>query len=146
MKTVAKYNTLKGVSTAMTIGTPMATLLLCGDLFVHRSETAISACGVMTILILALVFKDKILENFKVPSAFMLCAILLVLIYTIKNIIVPMEYVCWATLITSGIDEFTFKQMYKRMEIMFPEQVKAYKHLGFILCKTEELEAMKTNG
>ena len=64
MKPVAKYNTCKGVSTVLTVGTPIITLLCCGDMFVHKSSTAISAAGMFGILIAALFLKDKIAENF----------------------------------------------------------------------------------
>lgn len=142
MKTVAKYNTLKGVSTALTVGTPIVTLLLSGDLFVHRSATAMSAAGVFTIILLAFIFKDKIVEHWKVPSAFVISAALLTLILIIENILLPIKNVCIATMIATGVDEATFKGMYKRMELRFPEKAKSYKHFGFLCLKTPELEAM----
>ena len=139
MKPVAKYNTCKGVSTVLTVGTPIITLLCCGDMFVHKSSTAISAAGMFGILIAALFLKDKIAENFKVPSAFIVSAVALVFIYIVKNIFEPMEYICWATLITSGVDEVTFKQFYKAMELTFPDSIKAYKHVGFIFGTSDKL-------
>ena len=60
MKNVAKYNIFKGVSTLLTFGTPLLTLSCCGDFFVHRSETAISAAGIFAIVICLLLFKDKV--------------------------------------------------------------------------------------
>ena len=66
MKTVAKYNTFKGISTLLTAGTPFISLLSCSELFVHRSETAISAAGVFAMLFAILFFKDKLLENFAI--------------------------------------------------------------------------------
>ena len=80
-----------------------------------------------------------IAENFKVPSAFIVSAIALVFIYLVKNILEPMEYICWATLITSGVDEVTFKQFYKAMELTFPDSIKAYKHVGFIFGTSDKL-------
>ena len=78
MKTVAKYNTFKGVSTGLTIGTPIVTLICCGEMFVHRSDTAISAAGIFAILFSFLFFKDKIIEKFKSPSALVLSIAILV--------------------------------------------------------------------
>ena len=60
MKPIAKYNTYKGVSTVLTVGTPIITLACCSDMFVHRSETAISAAGMFGLLLAALLLKDKI--------------------------------------------------------------------------------------
>ena len=51
MKTVAKYNICKGVSDVLTLGTPITTLLLCSDFFIHRSDTAISAAGIFVIIV-----------------------------------------------------------------------------------------------
>ena len=79
MKTVAKYNICKGVSTLLTMGTPIVTLACCGSFFRERSSTAISAAGLMVILISLLFAKDKIAENFKAPSAFAIAGIVLVL-------------------------------------------------------------------
>lgn len=59
MKPVAKYNLYKGISTAMTVGTPIATLAACGDLFIHRSETAISAAGVLQYLLFVYFLKTR---------------------------------------------------------------------------------------
>lgn len=139
MKPILKYNLYKGVSTVLTVGTPIITLLCCGDMFVHKSSTAISAAGMFGILIAVLFLKDKIAESFKVPSAFIVSAVALVFIYLVKNILEPMEYICWATLITSGVDEVTFKQFYKAIELSFPKSVNAYKHIGFIFGTSDKL-------
>lgn len=140
MKQVAKYNTFKGVSTALTVGTPIVTLACCGDFFVHRSDTAISAAGVFVLFILLLFFKDKIAENWKMPSTFVLSAVMLILIVMIENIILPIKYVCITTMISSGIDELTFKRFYKQVEALLPEQAKMFKHVGFIFTTTDSLE------
>ena len=139
MGKVAKYNLLKGISTLATIGTPLITLLCCSDFFVHRPDTAISATGVFAILITILLLKDKIAENFKMPSAFILSTVVFILILLIQNIIEPMKMVALATMVASGIDEITFKRFYKSIELSFPEQVKSYKHVGFVFTTTNKL-------
>ena len=148
MKSVAKYNAFKGVSTALTVGTPLITLACCGDFFVHRTETAISAAGLFAILIAALFFKDKIAEKFKSPSALIISIAVLILCVLIENIILPVKYVCIATIASSGIDELTFKNWYKRIENAFPERVGDYKHAGFVFTTTQKLieEAKISNG
>ncbi len=140
MKNVAKYNLFKGLSTVLTVGTPIITLAFCGNFFRERSATAISAAGVFVILIVALFAKDKIAENFKVPGAFAIALTCLIGLYLVENIIVPMKYVCWATTAAAGIDALTFKNAYKQMEMLLPEQQKAYKHFGFIFTTTKNLE------
>ena len=105
MKEVGKYNTFKGISTLLTIGTPIITLACCGDFFVERPATAISAAGVFAILIALLFAKDKLAEKLKSPSAFIVSAAVLVIIVVVENILLPMKYVCIATMIASGVDE-----------------------------------------
>lgn len=140
MKTVSKYNLFKGVSTALTMGTPIVTLLSCSELFIHRSDTAISAAGIFAILIVALLFKDKIAENFKVPSAFVLSLVILVLVVLVENVMLPVKYICITTMIASGIDEVTFKRFYKQIEAKFPQEAQLYKHFGFLFTTTDTLE------
>ena len=139
MKTVAKYNTCKGVSTALSVGTPLVTLALCGDFFVHRSDTAISAAGIFAILIAMLFFKDKIAEKFKSPSALVVSIIVLVLILLVENILYPVKCVCIATIAACGVDELTFKNWYKQIEKGLPEDSDTYKHFGFIFTTTQKL-------
>lgn len=144
MKQVAKYNTFKGVSTALTIGTPIVTLACCGDFFVHRSDTAISAAGMFALFIVVLLFKDKFAENFKMPSTFILSLVMFILLLMVEKIMLPMKYVCMATMIASGADELTFKRFYKRIELALPQQAQTFKHAGFIFTTTKNLEAMNT--
>lgn len=146
MSNVAKYNTYKGVSTALTVGTPIITLACCGDMFVQSSGASISAAGVFTILILVLIFKDKIVENFKVPSAFVVAMVMLVLIYLVENIITPIKCVCWATVIASSVDTITFKKFYKQIEILLPDEAKAFKHFGFLFTSNDKLEELRDKG
>ena len=146
MKTVAKYNTFKGVSTFLTVGTPMITLACCGELFVHRAETAISAAGVFAILIAVLFFKDKLAEKFKSPSALIVAVAVLVLCILVEHIILPIKYVCIATIAACGVDEVTFKSWYKKLEKSFPEQAADYKHIGFVFTTTKKLTEEQANG
>lgn len=144
--TVIKYNAFKGVSTLLTVGTPLITLSCFGDLLVKRSETAISAAGIFTLLIVALFFKDKIAEKFKSPSALVVASIVLVICILTEHIIIPVKYVCIATIAASGIDELTFKRWYKEVEKKFPEQASDYKHIGFIFTTTKKLMETESNG
>lgn len=143
MKSVAKYNIYKGVSTALTVGTPIATLCSCSDLFIHKSGTAISAAGIFAILLTLLFAKDKIAENFKVPSTFVISLVTLILLLMVERIIEPVKYVCITTMIASGVDELTFKRFYKCIEFTFPEQSQAFKHFGFMFASTNSLKEMK---
>ena len=139
MKQVGKYNTFKGISTLLTMGTPIITLACCGDFFVERPATAISAAGVFAILIALLFAKDKLAEKIKSPSAFIVSAAVLVIIVVVENILLPMKYVCIATMIASGVDELTFKRMYKALECKMPQCWQAYEHFGFIFAKTQDI-------
>ena len=139
MKQVGKYNTFKGISTLLIIGTPIITLACCGDFFVERPATAISAAGVFAILIALLFAKDKLAEKIKTPSAFIISAAVLVIIVVVENILLPMKYVCIATMIASGVDELTFKRMYKALECKMPQCWQAYEHFGFIFAKTQDI-------
>lgn len=139
MKEVGKYNTFKGISTLLTMGTPIITLACCGDFFVDRPATAISAAGMFAILIALLLGKDKLAEKVKFQSAFIISAVVLVLIVVMENILLPMKYVCIATLIASGIDELTFKRLYKALEYKMPQCWQAYEHFGFIFARTQDI-------
>ena len=139
MKPVAKYNTCKGISTALTVGTPIVTLCCCSDMFIHRSETAISAAGIFAILLALLFAKDKIAENFKVPSAFVVSLVSLIAICMVEELIQPLKYVCITTLCTTGVDEVTFKRMYKRIESKFPQGYESNKIAGFMVTTSSSL-------
>lgn len=140
MKRVAKYNTFKGVSTVLTLGTPIVTLACFGDFFIHRSETAISAAGIFAAIIVMLIFKDKFAENWKAPSAFIVSTIMVILILFIEHIILPMKYVCIMTMVSTGIDELIFKRVYKQIEELLPKEAKAYKKIGFLFTHSSTLE------
>ena len=139
MKTVMKYNVYKSISTLLTVGSPIITLSLCSDFFIHRSSTAISAAGMFSILISLLFLKDKIAENFKMPSALVLSITTFVLASMIENLVLPVKVVSLVTMITSGIDEFTFKRLYKNMDILLPDNVKSQKKFGFIFGTSDKL-------
>lgn len=143
MKPVAKYNTCKGISTVLTLGTPITTLAICGAEIVTPAGK-ISFAGAMVILITLLFAKDKLAENFKVPSAFVVSIVGLLLILLIENILVPIKAVFIATMITSGVDELTFKNFYKQTEILLPEQAKAFKKFGFIFASSEQILSFTT--
>ena len=138
MKPVAKYNTCKGISTVLTLGTPITTLAICGAEIVTPAGK-ISFAGAMVILITLLFAKDKLAENFKVPSAFVVSIVGLMLILLVENILVPIKAVFIATMITSGIDELTFKSFYKQIEALLPEQAKVFKKFGFIFASSEKI-------
>ena len=98
-----------------------------------------SAAGVFVILIALLFAKDKLAEKIKSPSAFIVSAAVLVIIVVVENILLPMKYVCIATMIASGVDELTFKRMYKALECKMPQCWQAYEHFGFIFAKTQDI-------
>lgn len=139
MKEVCKYNIFKAISLLMTVGTPLLVVCLCSDFIVTSSAASISMTGVIAILFSALFFKDKIVENFKLPSPFMIASIMFISILFLESILIPAKYACLGTMITAGLDELTFKRIYKRIELSFPEKVKMYKHFGFVCCKSETL-------
>lgn len=139
MGKVGKYNIYKGISTLLTIGTPIITLCSCSEMFVHRADTAISAAGVFTILIMILFAKDKLLEHFKMPSAFVVSVVTLLLILVVESIILPVKYVCIATLCTTGVDELSFKRFYKSIESEFPDKASSKKFAGFMFTTTKSL-------
>ena len=146
MGAVAKYNTFKGVSTVLTVGTPIATLLCCGDMFVHRSDTAISVAGIFAAIIMLLIFKDKIAENWKMPSALVTSIVILVFTLLIEKILFPIKLVCITTIAATSCDELLFKRFYKRLEKLFPAEAASYKHFGFIFTSTTTLNQYKQGG
>ena len=139
MKSVAKYNIFKAISMLLTVGTPIVTICSCSDLIVHRSDTAISTAGMFAILISLLFAKDKVAEHLKMPSAFVLSTVVFIFIIVLESILLPMKYVCIATMCTSGLDELTFKRFYKNVESSLPEQASRKKIAGFIFSTTKSL-------
>lgn len=142
MKQVGKYNLYKGISTLLTIGTPIATLACCAGTFLQTPHQTVSATGIFAILIAALFLKDKLAENFKVPTPFVLSAVIFVLVILVESLIQPIKFVCLATMIASGVDELTFKKFYTRIEAFLPKGAETYKTVGFYFTKTDRM--MKT--
>ena len=89
--------------------------------------------------------KNKIAENFKLPSPFIIATVLFIVIILIESILIPAKYTCLVVMIACGIDEISFKRIYQRIEILLPEKKEAYKHLGFYFCKTETMIGDNTN-
>lgn len=145
MKQVAKYNTSKGISTVLTLGTPIATLAACGTEIVTPAGK-LSFAGVIVVLLTILFAKDKIAENFKMPSAFVVSMVGFFLILLVENILVPIKAVFLVTMITSGIDELTFKRFYKEIEGLLPKQAKVFKHFGFIFASTDKIMSYMPQG
>ena len=139
MTLVSKYNTFKGISTVLTVGTPMISLASCSELFVHRSDTSISAAGIFAILFAILFLKDNIVENFKIPSPFIISVCGLIVISLIESIIYPLKIVFITTVVVTGIDTLTFRRIYKNIERSLPENVSKYFKFGFIFGKTDEI-------
>ena len=95
--------------------------------------------GMFAIFLSVLLFKDKIAENFKVPSAFVISVVSLVLLLMVESLIQPLKYICIATAITSGVDELTFKRFYKIVESKFPQGCEVNKLFGFMLTTSKKL-------
>lgn len=131
MSKVAKYNTYKGISTALAFGTPITTMFVVGDFFTKRPAAAISGAAVFALLLTALFAKDKLAEKFKAPSALVVAVVVLVFCVIVENILLPIKIIALTTIIACGVDEMTFKNFYKRVEISFPDKAAAYKRFGF---------------
>lgn len=145
MKLVAKYNTFKALSLAVTAGVPIATAAIFSNMFVQSTSTSISTAGVIALLIAALTFKDKLLEEIKFPTGFKISVALLIIILVIESIIVPMKLVLISACIAFGGDTLIFKRIYTNVEYDLPEKHNKYKHFGFIFCKTETLIGEDSN-
>lgn len=145
MHKVARYNIFKGVSTLLGVGTPLITLFCTRSSFIYSPAGAVSFTGVVTILLAGLFFKDKIAENWKVTSVFVVSTIIFVSIILLEHILQPMKLVCLTTMIASGIDELTFKRFYKQIEEQLPECSKYHKFIGFMFTTTARLEK-ESNG
>jgi len=145
MASVAKYNTFKGISTLLGVGTPLITLLCTSKSFVYTPEGAISFTGVIAMLFAALFLKDKIAENWKAPSVFIVASIIFIGVIVIEHIISPIKWIALITMVTSGIDEITFKRWYKVIEASLPESAKYHKVIGFLFTTTKKLKEEETN-
>lgn len=144
MNKVAKYNTFKAVSTALTFGTPVATMLITGDMFIKQPSTAISGAAVFAFLLSAMFLKDKLAEKFKSPSALVISVVVLALCLILESVIFPVKIICIATIAACGTDELSFKMLYKRIEMGMPSEVAGLKKFGFIAarqCTVDGLES-----
>lgn len=143
MKFVLKYNVLKSISLLLTIGTPSITMLVLNTALADSPSGAISIVGIIAIFMGLFFAKDKLAENIKVPSPLLAAIIMFVLIILLESIIVLAKYTSLITIAICGIDELTFKNWYKRLELTFSKthkiDVQDYKKLGFIISTTKEL-------
>ena len=139
MKSVGKYNLAKGISTVLTIGTPIVTLACLSGTFLQTPHQTMSATGVFAILLAMLFFKDKIAENFKMPTPLLLSAVIFVMILLVESILQTIKMVCVATIVTSGVDELTCKRIYKQIEGFMPKGAENFKMFGFYFTTTKAM-------
>lgn len=145
MSNLAKYNISKGVSTVLTMGTPIVSMFCCGDFFVKKTSASISAVGIVCILFVLLFTKDKIAENWKVPSAMIVAGIIFALTSMVKAIIEPIQIISFVTFIACTLDEATVKSLYKRYELLLPASASVYKKFGFIFATMNMLNKEEPN-
>ena len=145
MKPVAKYNTCKALSTVLTVGTPIATMACCSDMFVHRSDTALSAAAVFAFLLSALFIKDKILNFIKAPSALVISIIGFVFCVVVGNIIDTLRIVFGITMLACITDELTFKRMYNAVIYGLPENYVQFEKFGFLFTHSSTLLPEEVN-
>ena len=143
MKPILKYNLLKGISMILSVGTPTSTMIILNESLADSPAGAISIAGIIVILMAALIMKDKIAENFKMPSALVLSISLFIIILLLENIIVLAKYTCVATAMICAIDELTFKSWYKRLEKSiikkYDVDLNDYKKIGFIFGTSKKI-------
>ena len=139
MKQVAKYNLFKLLSVLITcIPTLLVSYHFTKDI-VKDPGQSISLAGVIGIIVVAAFMKDKIAENFKMPSPFIVSTIIFIFVIVIEKILVGVKFTCLSAMIFCAIDELIFKRIYKRLDMLMPENKEVYKHFGFYFCKTETL-------
>lgn len=141
MTNIAKYNTYKGVSTALTFGTPIVSAACLGDFFVKSPESAMSGTAVFAILLATLFAKDKLVEHFKAPSALIVALIVFMFCIVVENILLPLKIVSAVTMAACGLDELTFKNLYKRVEMKLPLTAQPYKRFGFYGVRQRTLDS-----
>lgn len=141
MKQVGKYNLFKAISTVLTVGAPIITLACCGETFINEPKASLSAGAVFAILFSALFLKDKLAETFKAPSAFIISCIGLIFVVVVENLLTTMKVLFIVTMITSGVDELTFKRFYKAIETALPQCAQSHKFAGFLLTTTAKVQA-----
>lgn len=141
MTNIAKYNTYKGISTALTFGTPIITMACIGECFT-RPSAAISSAAVFALLLSALLTKDKLAENFKTPNALIIAIVVFVFCIIVEHILLPIKIIAFTTIIACGVDELTFKGLYKRIELRLPSTAQGYKRFGFYGVRERTLEQL----
>lgn len=140
MTKVSKYNLFKGLSTGLTFGTPIVTMLISGNMFIKQPSTAISGAAVFAFLVSALLLKDKLAEKFKSPSALVISVAVFVLCVVVESIMLPMKVIAVATIIACTTDELSFKRLYKGIEFSLPKSVESVKKFGFIAAKQSTVD------
>ena len=144
MREVGKYNLFKGLSIGFTCMPTLISATSYSDIIAHDSKASISLVGIIGILLAVLFLKNKIAENLKVPSPFIIATILFVIIILIENLLLPVKTTCLVVMIVCGIDEISFKHIYKKIELKLPNG-EFYKHFGFYICKTEKILGENSN-
>lgn len=139
MKQVAKYNLFKILSMLITCIPTLAVSYYFTKDMIKDPGQSMSLAGVIAILIVIAFMKDKLAENFKIPSPFVASTVIFIFVVVIEKILVGVKFTCLTTMFVCAIDELTFKRIYKRIEMLMPESKQAYKHLGFYFCKSETL-------
>lgn len=142
MTNVAKYNACKGVSTGLTFGAPLITAACMGGFFKQQPSTAISGAAVFAILLAALLAKDKIAEKFKAPSALIVAIAAFVFCLIVESILYPVKVISCVTIIACGVDELTFKHIYKIVELKLPQQAQGLKKFGFFAAKQTTIDGL----
>lgn len=84
-------------------GLPIAVLCTQFDFFIQRSETTVSAIGIIALIIGAVSFKDALLKFFKTPTALKLWLIVFVFAVLVEPIIYQMKVVAMFGLAAQGI-------------------------------------------
>ena len=140
MKEVGKYNLFKVLSIIITCVPPLIVAYWLGDMIVYDAGASISLAAIIAMLTAFLFLKNKLFENIKVPSPFIISTVLFVLLIAVEQIIVPAKWVSGTVMVCTAIDELSFKRIYTRVEMLLPETAKAYKHFGFYFCKTDKLK------
>lgn len=139
MKSVAKYNICKAVSTVLTVGTPIITLACNGDIIVESSGKSMSAAAVFAFLLSLIFVKDKLLEFIKSPTALKVAIIGFVFCVVVGDLIDTLKIVFALTIAASVVDELTFKKIYTSLTYNFPENYKQYEKFGFLFTTSDNL-------
>lgn len=138
---VAKYNIFKAISTVLTFGTPIVSVIACGGFYRNDGGACVSLAAVMAFLLSALFLKDKLAEQFKSPTALKISAAGLIFCFIVEAIVQAMQVMFGCTVIACLIDETTFKRFYVEMERKFPEDARVYKHIGFYIMNSDKLNS-----